>query len=296
MKPRTLGRHIREGLRNLKRNGWMTFASLSAVTVTLLLLGVFLLLAYNVQQFSEQVESQVEMNVFVKDGVQRADVLNLERQFKSLPGIATVTFVPKEDGIQQLKDKFQENAELLNGLEDDANNPLPDKFVIKAQDPRQTAAVAQKIENLPLVERVSYGKGTVENLFTVTNYVRNAGAVFVIGLCFTALFLISNTIKITIFARRREIEIMRLVGATNWFIRWPFLVEGLMIGVLGALLPIAALAAGYHYLANDVVGVMIFHFAPFDPLMYTVGGILLLIGGLIGMIGSVMSISRFLRI
>ncbi|MGB8955395.1 MAG: permease-like cell division protein FtsX [Tumebacillaceae bacterium] len=296
MKLRTFARHIREGLRNLKRNGWMTFASLSAVTVTLLLLGVFLLLAYNVQEFSQQVESQVEMSVFVKDGVQRADVLQMEQQMKNLPGIGTVTFVPKESGIQQLKDKFQDNAELLNGLEDDANNPLPDKFVIKAEDPLQTAAIAQKIETMPLVERVNYGKGTVEKMFTITHYVRNAGAVFVIGLCFTALFLISNTIKITIFARRREIEIMRLVGATNWFIRWPFLIEGLTIGVLGSLLPIVVLGFGYRYLANDVVGVMIFHFANFDPLMYTVGGILLLIGGLIGMIGSVMSISRFLRI
>ena len=295
MKLRTFARHIREGLRNLKRNGWMTFASLSAVTVTLLLLGVFLLLAYNVQQFSQQVESQVEMSVFVKDGVQRADVLTMESQLKSLPGIGTVTFVPKESGIQQLKDKFQGNAELLDGLENE-NNPLPDKFVIKAEDPLQTAAIAKKIETMPLVDRVNYGKGTVEKMFTVTHYVRNAGAVFVIGLCFTALFLISNTIKITIFARRREIEIMRLVGATNWFIRWPFLVEGLMIGVLGSLLPILALGFGYRYLANDVAGVMIFHFASFDPLMYTVGGILLLIGGLIGMIGSVMSISRFLRI
>jgi cell division transport system permease protein len=296
MKLRTFTRHIREGLRNLKRNGWMTFASLSAVTVTLLLLGVFLLLAYNVQEFSQQVESQVEMSVFVKDGVQRADVLQMEQQMKSLPGIGTVTFVPKESGIQQLKEKFQDNAELLNGLEDEENNPLPDKFVIKAEDPLQTAAIAKKIETMPLVERVNYGKGTVEKMFTVTKYVRNAGAVFVIGLCFTALFLISNTIKITIFARRREIEIMRLVGATNWFIRWPFLIEGLMIGMLGSLLPIVVLGVGYRYLANDVVGVMIFHFAAFDPLMYTVGGILLLIGGLIGMIGSVMSISRFLRI
>lgn len=293
MKIRTIGRHGREGLRNLSRNGWMTFASISAVTVTLLLLGVFLLLAYNVQQFSKQLESQVEMNVYVKEGAARADVLELERQLKSLPELASVTFVSKESGLDQLKDKLQENASLLEGL--DQENPLPDKFILKAKDPQLIGSVAQKVQTLPLVAKVNYGKDTVEKLFTGINLVRNAGAVFVIGLCFTALFLISNTIKVTIFARRKEIEIMKLVGATNWFIRWPFLIEGLLIGALGAVLPIAALSFGYQYMLSVYPSFMYFSFAPVD-LVYSVSLILISIGALIGMIGSVMSISRFLRI
>jgi cell division transport system permease protein len=293
MKIRTIGRHGREGLRNLSRNGWMTFASISAVTVTLLLLGVFLLLAYNVQQFSKQLESQVEMNVYVKEGAARADVLELERQLKSLPELASVTFVSKESGLDQLKDKLQENASLLEGL--DQENPLPDKFILKAKDPQLIGSVAQKVQTLPLVAKVNYGKDTVEKLFTGINLVRNAGAVFVVGLCFTALFLISNTIKVTIFARRKEIEIMKLVGATNWFIRWPFLIEGLLIGALGAVLPIAVLSFGYHYMLSVYPSFMYFSFAPVD-LVYSVSLILISIGALIGMIGSVMSISRFLRI
>jgi cell division transport system permease protein len=294
MRLSTLGRHWREGFRNLGRNGWMTFASLSAVTVTLLLLGIFLLLAYNVAEFSKKIESQVEMNVYVKDGAAAGQVQELQRQISSLPGVHKVVYVSKEQGLQELREKFQDKKELLEGLEKE--NPLPDKFVVRAAEPTKTAEIASRIETLPMVDKVNYGKGTVEKIFTVTSMVRNVGAAFVIGLCFTALFMISNTIKITIFARRREIEIMRLVGATNWFIRWPFLVEGLLIGMLGSLLPIAIIAFGYEYIIQNVGGIMLFTFAPFDPLVHTVALILLMIGGLIGMLGSVMSISRFLRI
>lgn len=294
MKIRTLGRHVREGLLNLKRNGWMTFASLSAVTVTLLLLGVFLLLAYNVQEFSKQIESQVEMNVMVKDGASRAESLELERQIKALPGVGSVTFIPKEEGFKQMLEKFKGYEDMLAGIEQE--NPLPDKFIVKAQDPLQTKGLADQIVQFPLVKKVNFGEETVEQLFTATEFTRNAGAVFVFGLIFTALFLISNTIKVTIFARRKEIEIMRLVGATNWFIRWPFLIEGLMIGVLGSLVPIAVIGFAYHYLFEQYPSLLVFKLAPFDPLFYMVAGTLVGIGALIGMIGSVMSISRFLRI
>lgn len=294
MKISTLMRHWREGFKNLGRHGWMTFASVSAVSVTLLLLGAFLILAYNVQQFSLQIEQQVEMNIVVKDGSNRADVLSLERQIKALPGVKEVTFIPKEQGLEQMKQRFKDNADLLVGYEQD--NPLPDKFIVKAEDPQQTSALADKVENLPLVKEVNFMEETVEKLFSVTKIVRNAGAAFVVGLSFTALFLIHNTIKVTIFARRREIEIMKLVGATNGFIRWPFLIEGLLIGVLGATTPIIIIGIGYDYLVRNVGGFMYFYFAPLDPLIYSVAVILLGIGALIGMIGSVMSIGRFLRI
>lgn len=294
MKISTLGRHGREGIKNLGRNGWMTFAAISAVTVTLLLLGVFLLLAYNVQQFSKQIENQVEMNVIVKDNTNKNDVTELERQITQLPGVGSVQYVSKQQGLQDLKTKLKDDAELLSGL--DSENPLPDKFVVKAKDPTQTQKIASEIETFPMVDKVKYAKDTVDKLFTVTKLVRNTGAVFVVALSFTALFLISNTIKITIFSRRREIEIMKLCGATNWFIRWPFLVEGFVIGIAGAVLPILVIGIGYDYLVKSIHGIMLFQFAPFDPLIYMVTWILVAIGGLIGMIGSVMSISRFLRI
>jgi cell division transport system permease protein len=236
----------------------------------------------------------VEINVLIKDGTQHADILTLETQIKSLPNIGQVSFVSKDQGLQDLKNKLKDNADLLTGLEQ--QNPLPDKFVVKAENPLETAQLAAKIKNFPMVDTVNFGETTVNKLFTMTKIIRNTGAVFVIGLSLTALFLISNTIKITIFARRREIEIMKLVGATNGFIRWPFLVEGLLIGVFGSILPILVLAIGYDYMVNNIHGMLLFQFAPFDPLMYGVTGILIGIGALIGMFGSVMSIRRFLRV
>jgi len=292
MKARTLGRHAREGFRNLGRNGWMTFASISAVTVTLLLLGVFLLLAYNLGEISKQIEAQVEMNVFVVEGAGQAEIRELERQLKALPGVATTSFVSKEVALEQMREKLKD---LLEGY-DDADNPLPDKFVVKPTDPLQIEALSKRVETLPLVAKVNYGEETVTQMFQWTEWIRNAGGVFVVGLCFTALFLISNTIKVTIFARRKEIEIMKLVGATNWFIRWPFLFEGLLIGVLGSLLPMLAIYVAYDYLYVASAAFPMFQLAPVDPLVHTVLGILIAIGALIGMIGSVMSISRFLKV
>lgn len=295
MKISTMARHGREGMRSLGRNTWMTFASVSAVTITLLLLGVFLMLAYNVQEFSKQMESQVQINVLIKDGTSHDDILKLEDQIKTLPGVSDTTFVSKQQGLDELKSKLQDNAGLLTGLEQ--QNPLPDKFVVKATNPTDTPAIATQIQQFPMVDKVNYGKDTVQKLFNIIKVVRDTGAVFVLGLCFTALFLISNTIKITIFARRREIEIMKLVGATNGFIRWPFLIEGLLIGVFGSILPMVLIAIGYHYLLNNSPSMMmLFQLAPFDPLVYAVAAVLVSIGALIGMFGSVMSIRRFLRV
>ncbi|GIM45360.1 cell division protein FtsX [Collibacillus ludicampi] len=293
MKISTFRRHLREGVRNLGRNGWMTFASVSAVTVTLLILGVFLVMALNLQSFVKDVENQVEMNVMIKDGTQRSQIDTLEKQIQAMPGVKSVRFVSKEEGLTNLKQRLKEDGSALNGLE--MQNPLPDKIVVQTVDPKQTPVLAEKIWTLPNVDKVDYAKQTVEKLFQVTKVVRNVGVAFIIGLMFTAMFLISNTIKITIFARRREIEIMKLVGATNWFIRWPFLVEGVLMGVIGAIIPIVLIAIGYYYVVH-AESLYIFRLLSFHPLIFNVSAVMLMIGALIGMWGSVISMRRFLRV
>lgn len=149
------------------------------------------------------------------------------------------------------------------------------------------------------VEDVQYAEETVKKLFEVVNVSRNIGIVLIIGLVFTAMFLISNTIKITIFARRREIEIMKLVGATNWFIRWPFFLEGLFLGALGAVIPITVLVVSYNSLVNIAVPYIQGSFVellPFSPFVFQISAILLLIGVLIGIWGSLMSVRKFLKV
>ncbi|TKI58624.1 ABC transporter permease [Brevibacillus antibioticus] len=298
MKIRTLGRHVREGVKNLGRNGWMSFASISAVTITLFILGVFLVLAMNVNFFAKSVEKQVEIRVFMTDLTSKADLEKFEQTVRSLPTVESTEFVSKDEGLKQLKESMGDKAYLFAGLE--KGNPLPDSFVVKTKLPQDTPIVANQIKGMEFVSSLNYGEGTVEKLFAATDTIRNVGIAFIVGLGFTAMFLIANTIKLTIVARRREIEIMKLVGATNWFIRWPFFVEGLLMGVAGALIPTIMLTVGYYYLLDAIhssfEASQLFKLLPLFPLVYQVALALLAIGAFIGIWGSLVSVRRFLRV
>ncbi|MFT9849553.1 permease-like cell division protein FtsX [Aneurinibacillus sp. REN35] len=297
MKSSTISRHLREGFKNLGRNGWMTFASVSAVTITLLILGVFLMLAMNIQHLVQTVEKQVEIRVSLDVTADQATAKRVEEQLNKLSEAAEVTFVPKAEGLQNLKKSFGEKGTLFNGLEKE--NPLPDSFIVKAKTPQQTGALAKKIQAVDGVKKVNYAEQTTQKLFAITDVVRFVIVAFIIALAFTAMFLIANTIKLTIVARRREIEIMKLVGATNGFIRWPFFVEGALMGVMGAILPIIILTVGYGYLIDFVQQQLALYFLdllPVYPLAFQVSLILLGIGAFIGIWGSLMSVRRFLRI
>jgi len=297
MKARTFGRHVKEGFKNIARNGWMTFSAVSAVAITLLILGVFLLLAMNINYLVETVENQVEIMVELDLTIEPTQINLIENEIKNLEGVKTLTFVSKEEGLVQLKERFGEDAYLLEGLEEE--NPLNDVFIVQAFDPQAIDVLAEKIKQIELVTSVDYGKATVSKLFTATTWIKNIGMVFIVGLAFTAMFLISNTIKITIYARRREIEIMKLVGATNWFIRWPFFVEGLLLGILGAVLPIGVLYFGYKLLLDSVSATLSLSFIqllPLYPLAYQIAILLVGLGAFIGIWGSMMSVRRFLKI
>jgi len=298
MKIRTLGRHVREGVKNLGRNGWMSFASVSAVTFTLFILGVFLVLAMNVNYFAQSVEKQVEIRVFMADLTTKENLQQFEQDVRGLEKVESVQFISKEEGLKQFRESMGDKAYLFDGLE--KGNPLPDAFVVKAKMPQDTAVVASQIKQMKNVRSLNYGEGTVEKLFAATDTVRNVGIGFIIGLGFTAMFLIANTIKLTIVARRREIEIMKLVGATNWFIRWPFFVEGLLMGITGALIPIVILGVGYYYLLDAIKSsfeaTQLFTLLPLFPLVYQVALALLAIGAFIGIWGSLVSVRRFLRV
>ncbi|WP_458411876.1 permease-like cell division protein FtsX [Schinkia sp. CFF1] len=293
----TLYRHLRDGSKNIARNGWMTFASVSAVTVTLLLVGIFLVIMMNLNNFATTVEKDVEIRVHIDQVANDAQIKQLEQQIKKISEVDTVVFSPKEKELQEIIASFGEQGKAFESLK--SENPLRDVFVIKTKDPEMTPGVAKKIEKFDNVERVNYGQGTVEKLFKFVNVSRNIGLALIIGLIFTAMFLISNTIKITIVARKREIEIMRLVGATNSFIRWPFFIEGLLLGVMGALTPIVLIMVGYSYL-YDVLQPKLhdtfIQMLPFSPFSFQVAFILLVIGAFIGVWGSLMSVRKFLKV
>ncbi|WP_060788266.1 permease-like cell division protein FtsX [Geobacillus zalihae] len=293
----TFKRHVRESIKSLGRNGWMTFASASAVTVTLLLVGVFFVVMFNINHFAQKVENDVEIRVHIELTADSRQKDALRRQIEAIPNVKEVRYSSKDEELKRLIKSMGEEGSSFRLFEQD--NPLSDVYVVKAARPQDTVKIAKQIETLPFVHKVNYGQGTVEKLFDALKVARNVGLVLILGLLFTAMFLISNTIKITIFARRREIEIMRLVGATNGFIRWPFFLEGLWLGMLGALFPIAALSIVYYnvyQVYEQWVSLPFFELLPFSPFMWQLSGLLLVIGAGIGIWGSVMSVRKFLKV
>ena len=297
MKGRTLARHIKEGAKNIFRNGSMTFASISAVTVMLLVVGAFLLIIMNVNHFADSLEQDVELRTFIDLGVSEKEQDELLSNLESLPGVASIKFVSKEEGLDSFIASFGEQGRFFETLREE--NPLNDVFVVQAVDPENTDILATEIEKLDYVDSVEYGQDIFQSLFSATNFIRIVGIILIVALMFTAMFLIANTIKLTIVARKTEIQIMKLVGATNGFIRWPFFVEGLILGVLGSIIPIALLSYGYNRFFNSMgesSGLDFFTLLSPSPLLVQMSLILLGIGAFVGVWGSLMSVRKFLKV
>ncbi|GAA0446602.1 permease-like cell division protein FtsX [Lentibacillus halophilus] len=297
MKFRTMKRHLREGIKNIFRNGWMTVSSVGAVTTTLLLVGAFLALMLNLNHMANGLEKEVQIDAFIDRTASEDDIQKLQKDIKSIDDVGSVAFSSKDEQLDQLIEGMGEEGSSWKMFKQD--NPLNHAYVVKAKNPADTKSLAKEIKGLNNIQDVNYGKDTVHQLFSFNEYARNIGLVLIVGLVFTAIFLISNTIKLTIMARSREIGIMKLVGATNGFIRWPFFVEGMLLGVLGAILPIAAVLGGYYYLDNNISDQIPYDFVdilPFSPFAWQLSLIILVIGAFIGVWGSVMSVRKFLKI
>ncbi len=285
---------IKEAFRSVYRNGWMSFASIGVVAVTLFILGSFILLNINVEYISEDIKQQVEIVAFVDESLASDQLDSLRVSLIQMGKVEEVRFVSREDALERLKEQL---GPLVEGFEGSGRNPLRDSFEIRAIVPEDIPAVAEEVTELPGIARVDYGRGVVEQLFSITSAVRWIGIAFIIGLALTAMFLIANTIKLTVNARAKEIMIMKYVGATEWFVRWPFLIEGILLGFLGALLPTVFLMFIYseavawtnlnlHFLPLVSPGVVIMELAK----------LLLVLGTVVGGIGSLVSMRRFLKV
>ncbi|ASN04738.1 permease-like cell division protein FtsX [Virgibacillus necropolis] len=294
---RTSKRHLREGIKNILRNGWMTVASVGAVTTTLILVAAFLALVFNLNQMAAEVENDVEINVLINLTADEEQINELGNKITAIDEVDTVDFSSKDEQLESLIDSMGKEGQSWQLFEQD--NPLNHVYVVKAKNPTSTMSIAKEIKTLDAVQEVNYGKDVVQRLFEFNKYARTIGLVLIAGLVFTAIFLISNTIKLTIMARSKEIGIMKLVGATNGFIRWPFFIEGMFLGILGSIIPVAAILGGYYYLDTYVSGQIDFDFVkilPFNPFAWQLSLIVLAIGALIGIWGSVMSVRKFLKV
>ena len=293
MKPRTFGRHVRESFKSLGRNGWMTFASASAVTVTLFLVGVFTIIMMNLGVLADNIEENVEIKLTVDPAANEEAIEQLSKEIKAIKEIGTIEHATKEEELEHLVSTYGDEFNLFK-----MSNPLGDAFYIRTADPLDTPKVSKKLEKLNYVSDVVYGEGTVEKLFNVVQISRNIGLVLIVGLLFTAMFLISNTIKLTINARGTEIEIMKVV-ATNSFVRIPCVLEWVWLGILGAIIPMTVLSIAYNrlyawlspQLKNEILQLL----SP-SPFLFQLNGLLLLLGVLIGVWGSFMSVRKFLKV
>lgn len=297
MKFNTLKRHIREGFKNVIRNGWMSVASIGAVTVTLVLVGTFITLMLNINQMTVKVEEDVKIKTLIDVTADDDAIKKLGEEIEAISGVATVEFSSKDDEFRALIEDMGEQGKAWELYEQD--NPLNHAYIVQTIEPQETERVAKEIEKLDYVYKVNYGQDVVPKLFKFNNYVRTIGIILIIGLVLTAIFLISNTIKLTIMARSTEIGIMKLVGATNAFIRWPFFIEGLLLGLLGSVIPILVITISYSYIYESVVNQTAFPFVqllPLHPFLIQISGIIVLIGAVIGMWGSGMSVRKFLKV
>ncbi|ELK48223.1 permease-like cell division protein FtsX [Halobacillus sp. BAB-2008] len=297
MKFRTFGRHMKEGFKNLARNRWMSVASVSAVTVTLLLVGVFATLLLNLNDIGKQIEEDVEVRAFIEVTADEDARDALQEEIEGISEVSSVKFQSKEQGLDELIESLGDEGQVFESLKDE--NPLNDVFIVNAENPEDTIAVAKEIETFKNIDKVEYAEETVQRLFKVMDIARNVGLAIIAGLLFTAMFLIANTIRITIVARRKEIEIMKMVGATNWFIRWPFLVEGIMIGILGSVIPILLVIFGYDFLFSEIstrYPTLFIDLLPVYPFVLQVSALMLLMGVIIGLWGSFTSIRKYLKV
>lgn len=295
MKIRTFEYFIKEAVDSLRRNKLMSLASICTVAVSLLILGMFLIMVLNLNNMANTLESQVQVSVYLQEDLSELEIREVGTRITKLPGVNQVTYIDKEEAMIRFKERLGDQQSILKAL--DGNNPLPNAFEVKMDKPERVKPVAQAIAQFKGVENAKFGQEVVEQLFALTKMVRIFGVVLIGFLALAALFIISNTIRLTVFARRKEIGIMKYVGATDWFIRWPFLLEGIILGFGGALVAVVLLNQTYGALIKQVYESLAFlPLIPQYPFITTISIILLVVGTGIGALGSTISLRKFMQV
>ncbi|MBP2665349.1 MAG: ftsX [Firmicutes bacterium] len=295
MKIRTAEYFITESLHSIRRNGLMSVAALMTVALSLLILGMFTVVVMNLNHMAAVLESQIQVTVYLQDSLKDVEAREIGTRITKLPGVTRVTFVGKEEAMVRFKDRLGSQQGLLAELGE--ANPLPNSFEVKVDRPERVKAVALAISQLKGIEAARYGQEVVEQLFSLTRMVRIFGVVLIIFLGLAALFIIVNTIRLTVFARRREIGIMKYVGATDWFIRWPFIIEGILLGSLGAFISAVLLSQLYSMVTRQVYESLAFlPLLPQYPFLGYVNIFVLVAGIGIGVLGSLISVKKFLKV
>ena len=236
---RMLGRSIRDAFKSVIRNFSLSLASISCITITLIIVAIAIMASFNVQNFTKEIEKDLTIVIFLNNDATEEDVTSVEQRLRKIPNVdkKSITFESK----QEVKEDMQKESEVFDTVLDewdDSESPLKDTFQVKVKNVENIALTAKKIEKIDQVNTVRYGEGMVDKMITAFSSIEKVTCGIVIALVVVTIFLIINTIKLTISARRREIGIMRLVGASNFTIKTPFIIEGMILGLLGSIVPI----------------------------------------------------------
>ena len=297
---RILGRSIRDGFYSVFRNFSLSMASIICTTITLILVAVAVVISANVDNFTKEIEEDLTIVVFVDNKASKEEVDNVKQRLSAIENIVQEETIYKSK--DEIKDQMKSESDVFNTVMsdwDNTTNPLKDTFQVKVKDVEQINSTALQIQNIESVVAVRYGEGIVEKLVNAFKWIERIAYGAVIALVVVTVFLIINTIKLTIFSRQTEIGIMRLVGASNFVIKTPYVIEGMFLGIWGAVLPIILVMVGYTYLYDLTQGYL---FSPLIqmveplPFIYYVSAIILVLGIVVGMIGSAKASRKYLKV
>ena len=295
---RMLGRSIRDAFKSVIRNFSLSLASISCITITLIIVAIAIIASFNVQNFTKEIEQDVTIVLFMENDSTREDIETMEETLRRKDNIAEITFQSKEN----VKNEMMEEYDVFNSVMkdwDSEDNPLRDTFKIKVKDVEKIGKTAKDLRNEKNVALVQYGEGMVEKLVNAFRSVEKVAYGVVIALVVVTVFLIINTIKLTIFSRKREIGIMRLVGASNFSIKIPFIIEGMILGLFGSIVPIILTTYGYLAFYQHFDGYLftkLIELISPEPFIYYASIIIVIIGIIVGMIGSASAVRKYLKV
>lgn len=294
---RILSRNIRDAFKSVFRNFSLSLASITCITITLIVVSLSLILTFNVNNFTDKVEKNATIVVFLENKIKDEEKENLRTAIEKIQNVDTISYESKSEIQEKMMNESETYKNIMSGWTED-ENPLQDTYLLKVKNVDLIGDTAKEVGALEGVGTVKYGEGMIEQLVSIFDLVRQGSYIVVLALVVVTAFLIANTIKITIFSRRREIEIMRLVGASNINIKIPFVFEGLLLGFLGSILPILITTYGYTVIYNKFGGKLFSNLITLiepQPFIFKVSGVLILIGILVGMFGSLRAVKKYLK-
>ena len=294
MKINTITHFIKDAFTSLKRNRTISFASVITVLITFFVLGIFIMVAANINEGIANVQNKVELKIALKDGIKLIDQREIEIKLREIDGVKDVVYLSKEEEFKNLQATTNGNEGLLKGYTLQ-NNPFTGSYTVKLESPEYASAVSEAIKDFEGVQSIEGQQKIVDKIIAIVNGIKAVGMGLFVILVGVSIFLIMNTTKLTVFSRRREVGIMKFVGATDWFIRWPFVIEGMVIGLIGATLACVGLFFAYDWLFKWLGSQLIsMSLVPAAYILTTLSWEFMLGGIVVGGIASIIALRKFL--